>query len=122
MGGRDTGLRDRAKNRLVLDVSHSQNEGGFVYSVRQHLPLGPKKCTGGFNLVVVPLSDGILTSIDRDNFNVAVDTEGRLILTRLDRKIQLVFDYDKGFMTGVLGGVLYDTFEIPKHEGTDYHG
>ena len=82
----------------------------------------PKKCTGGFNLVIVPLSDGILTSIDRDNFNVAVDTEGRLILTRLDRKIQLVFDYDKGFMTGILGGVLYDTFEIPKHEGTDYHG
>jgi hypothetical protein len=106
----------------VLDVSHCNSDEGFVYSVGQYLPLGPNKCKGDYNLVVVPISDGIMTSIERDNFIIAMDTEGRLILTRKDRKVQLVFDYDKGFMTGVLGGILYDTFEIPKQEGTDYHG
>jgi hypothetical protein len=116
------GLRDRSKNRIVLDVSHSNSDDGFTYSVRQHIPLGPKRCTSSYNLVVVPLSDGIMTSIERENFNIAMDTEGRLILTRKDRKVQLVFDYGSGFMTGVLGGVLYDTFEIPKKEETDYHG
>ena len=106
----------------MLDVLHSQSGEGFVYSVRHHLPLGPKRCKSNYNLVVVPLSDGIMTSIERENFNIAMDTEGRLILTRKDRRIQLVFDYDKGFMTGILGGVLYDTFEVPRHEGIDYHG
>jgi hypothetical protein len=116
------GLRDRSKKGLVLDVLHSQSDDGFVYSVRQRLTFGPKKCKGDYNLVIVPLSDGIMTSIKRDGFNIAMDTDGRLILTRKDGKIQLVFDYDKGFMTGTLGGVLYDTFEVPRHEGTDYHG
>ncbi len=106
----------------MLDVSHSNSNEGFVYSVSHYLQLGPNKCKGDYNLVVVPISDGILTSIERDNFSIAMDTEGRLILTRKDRKVQLVFDYEKGFMTGVLGGILYDTFEIPKQEGTDYHG
>lgn len=106
----------------MLDVLHSNSEEGFIYSVRQHLPLGPKRCKSNYNLVVVPLSDGIMTSIERENFNIAMDTEGRLILTRKDRKVQLVFDYGSGFMTGVLGGVLYETFEIPKKEETDYHG
>jgi len=85
------GLRDRSKNRIVLDVSHSNSDDGFTYSVRQHIPLGPKRCTSSYNLVVVPLSDGIMTSIERENFNIAMDTEGRLILTRKDRKVQLVW-------------------------------
>jgi hypothetical protein len=122
LGGRDTGLRDRSKERLVLDVLHSNSDDGFVYSVRQHLPLAPKRCKSDYNLVVVPLSDGIMTSIDRENFSIAMDTEGRLILTRKDRKVQLVFDYEKGFMTGVLGGALFETFDIPKQEETQYHG
>ncbi len=116
------GLIGRNKERLVLDVSNCNSNEGFVCSVRHHLPFSPKKCSGEYNLLIVPLSDGILTSIDRESFKIVMDTDGRLILTRKDGKVQLVFDYDKGFMTGILGGALYETCEIPSHEGTNYHG
>lgn len=116
------GLKDRSRKRFVIDVSHANCNGEFVYSVGHYLPLGPRRSSGDYNLVVVPLSDGIMTSIDKEGFDIAMDTEGSLILTRRDRRVQLVFDYERGFMTGVIGGALYDTFEAPRNERTDYHG
>jgi hypothetical protein len=116
------GLRDRLRKRIVIKVSNSFSSDGFVSRVSHHLPLSDKKCKSGYNIFVTPLSDGILASIDRERFRIAVDTDGRLILTRDDFKAQLVLDYQSGFATGILGGILYDTFPIPKQELTDYHG
>ena len=78
-----------------------------------------------FSLAILPLHDGVLTSISRENFSTATDESGRLIFTALDKGLQLIIDYETGLMTVAMGYVLYDTYEIPeqpKHQQHDiYH-
>jgi len=72
-----------------------------------------------FSFAVLPMVDGILASISRENFSTATDETGRLLFTALDKSVQLIVDYETGFMTVTIGSVFYDTFEV--HEPQPVH-
>lgn len=65
-----------------------------------------------FSFAVLPMVDGILASISRENFSTATDETGRILFTALDKSVQLIVDYETGFMTVAIGSILYDTFEV----------
>lgn len=72
-----------------------------------------------FSFAVLPMHDGILASISRENFSTATDETGRILFTALDKSVQLIVDYETGFMTVAIGSVFYDTFEA--HEQQPNH-
>jgi hypothetical protein len=65
------------------------------------------------------MHDGILASISRENFSTATDETRRILFTALDKSVQLIVDYETGFMTVAIGSVFYDTFEA--HEQQPNH-
>lgn len=111
------------KKDPALKIGEELIKKDFLRTVNHYVTFAPAPGKIPLNFAILPLHEGILTSIALEDFTTAQDETDRIIFTHVNKTAQIIVDYAAGLMTVTFGYVLLDTFEAPQHAArTDYHG
>ena len=110
------------KKDINMQISAELIKKDFLRTVSHYVAFAPAPGKLSLNIATLPMDEGILASIALEDFTTVQDDKGRIILTHLNKTAQIILDYDAKIMTVAFGYVLFDTFEAPRTQKTDYHG
>lgn len=113
---------DFFKKDRYRQISEELLQKDFLRTVSHYVAFSSEQGKKPLNIVTLSMEEGVLASISLDEFQTAQDETGRIILTHRNRTAQIILDYTAKIVTVTFGCVLYDTYEMPKVQKTDYHG